>query len=338
MKHIEFAQIGFLHPILSGLESSGVNLTPLVRRAGIEAFDLQDPECYIPFHLYEGLLEQIHHRHGIPDLASEFQEKLHISSCAEWGEMLARRSSMLSVCQKAVKFPNVVFTNQRMRIETHGKISKFEQWFANPGTSGRRHVVDIDNALTLNTFKNIIGDDWEPIEVHIQSDTAFDITQFFPNAKRTRVRTGMPTSAVILDTHLLAQNGHGSEDLASVTEQDFSPPRSVADKVEILLRHTLPGVVPSIREVALMLNTSERSLRRALAEEACTFAELVDNWRREEALKKIHEGRFQIDEIADFLGYLNPPAFFRAFKRWTNFSPNRYRDLDPDFQIQAMAS
>ncbi|MBK1879150.1 helix-turn-helix domain-containing protein [Pelagicoccus mobilis] len=338
MKSCEFAQIGFLHPILSKLQSHGVNLSPYIQNAGIEIFDLQNPETYIPLHLYEKFLNQISRKQGIANIANEFHSQIHLGSCSEFGELISGQTSLLNVCQKAVKFPNVVFTNERLRFTTHGRISKLEQWFVNFDEKRTSQLTGIDNAIMFNAFKLYLGEDWEPVELHYQNDTALDISKYFPNARKTRVRTGMPSTAIVFETDLLTRNSNGNDRLSSTPEPDFSIPASASDKIEILLTQTLPGMVPSIREAAEMLDTSERTLRRALAEESCTFAELVDDWRRKEALRKVNDNRVHIDDISASLGYLNPSAFFRAFKRWTNFTPNRYRDLDPERQALAMAS
>lgn len=76
--------------------------------------------------------------------------------------------------------------------------------------------------------------------------------------------------------------------------------------------------------VAEQLGMSERSLRRQLAEERTSFAEILDRLRHRLALRYL-EDRVSLQQIAWLLGYSEIGAFNHAFKRWTGTSPSRIR-------------
>lgn len=328
MKPCPFAKASFIQPVLDGLTSCGVDPAPIVRRSGLGAFNLGDQECYLPLPLLDKLVDRIEQDQGVRDLAVEFKPLIELSCCGEWGEMLSSSPSMLSVCRKAEAAPDVVFTNERLRLRIEGKVARYEQWFTDPGAAQRTQLIQLNASLMLNTFKLFLGEDWEPLEVHFQCETAMNLEPFFPGARRTRVYTGMPTTGLVLDAGLLGRRASASTPVRNRQPGDFQVPKSCAERVEVLLTSTAPGVVPTIREAANYLDTSERSLRRALAQESATYADLVDQWRCTEALQMMGDGRLRTGEIAEFLGYSNTPSFFRAFKRWTNHTPSSFRDLE----------
>jgi AraC-like DNA-binding protein len=43
------------------------------------------------------------------------------------------------------------------------------------------------------------------------------------------------------------------------------------------------------------------------------------------AFEQLRESRASISDIAEQLGFQEPSAFHRAFKKWTGESPGRYR-------------
>lgn len=65
---------------------------------------------------------------------------------------------------------------------------------------------------------------------------------------------------------------------------------------------------------------SRRTLARALAEEAVTFSELLDELRA--ALAKRY---LPISQIAWLLGYREASSFTNAFGRWTGSTPRQFR-------------
>ncbi len=82
---------------------------------------------------------------------------------------------------------------------------------------------------------------------------------------------------------------------------------------------------PRLALIARQMAVSERTLHRRLAEQGAGFAALVDAVRRERALLLLENRRLSCSEIAFLLGYTEPAAFFRAFKRWEGVTPQAYR-------------
>jgi AraC-like DNA-binding protein len=77
--------------------------------------------------------------------------------------------------------------------------------------------------------------------------------------------------------------------------------------------------------IARRVGVGERSLRRRLAEEeSVTLREVVDAVRRDRARELLDAGR-PVKEVAFLLGFSEPSAFSRAYKRWTGAAPRRER-------------
>ncbi len=86
-----------------------------------------------------------------------------------------------------------------------------------------------------------------------------------------------------------------------------------------LVIEELPGT-PTLDAVAARLSLSARTLRRRLEAEGHTLRELVDEVRRVRADELLARG-VAVKEVAFALGFSEPSAFSRAYKRWTGRAP-----------------
>ena len=83
-----------------------------------------------------------------------------------------------------------------------------------------------------------------------------------------------------------------------------------------------------------------KSLAKALnvqVETMLSYAGLLDKFRRENALKLLDDDRLAIHDVSMLLGFSEPKAFRRAFKRWTGMSPRAHRNLRRMGQLSAAA-
>ena len=76
-----------------------------------------------------------------------------------------------------------------------------------------------------------------------------------------------------------------------------------------------------IDRVAADMGLSRQTLYRRLKEEGATFEELLDGLRHRLALRYLRADQLSVKAAAYRLGFSDPAAFSRAFKRWTGSSP-----------------
>ena len=103
-------------------------------------------------------------------------------------------------------------------------------------------------------------------------------------------------------------------------------PRSSAftREVERTIEPMLASGPVRIDEVAKALGLSRQTLYRRLKMEGVTFEALLDGLRRRLAIKLIRDEGVPVKEAAWRLGFSDPAAFSRAFKRWTGRSPRDF--------------
>lgn len=96
-----------------------------------------------------------------------------------------------------------------------------------------------------------------------------------------------------------------------------------------LVRNRLHAIAPADRPgfdaLAAALGLSPATLRRRLAAEGQGYAEIRETLLQEDALRLLRSGDLTVAETAERLGYSEPGAFHRAFRRWTGQSPGAVR-------------
>jgi AraC-like DNA-binding protein len=102
---------------------------------------------------------------------------------------------------------------------------------------------------------------------------------------------------------------------------------AVTDAVRRYLAGELCNGEPTLEQIAPRLHMSARTLHRRLEDEGTSFRQILTEVRRELATRHLSERRLAIGEIAFLLGFSEPSAFHRAFKRWTGYAPLTYREL-----------
>jgi AraC-like DNA-binding protein len=77
--------------------------------------------------------------------------------------------------------------------------------------------------------------------------------------------------------------------------------------------------------VAEKLGISVRNLQRRLKEVGTNYQTILDDCREVLALKLINDDTLALYEVAYKVGFNEPSAFYKAFKRWTGKRPGDYR-------------
>ena len=111
------------------------------------------------------------------------------------------------------------------------------------------------------------------------------------------------------------------EETIAVRSSNSSPFRT---EVENIIVPLLPHSEAQARKVAQRMNLSERTLARRLAAEGLSFSEILDQMRRELAIRYL-EQNLRASDITWRLGFQQPSAFSHACRRWTGKSPSEFR-------------
>ncbi len=106
------------------------------------------------------------------------------------------------------------------------------------------------------------------------------------------------------------------------------PPASVdstTDRIRQFIGEDFRQEMPSFEALTRFLNMSARTLRRRLEKEGTSYQRIKDNARRDAAISMLSQRGLTVSDVAEMVGFSDPSAFHRSFKKWTGRSPGSYR-------------
>ena len=95
--------------------------------------------------------------------------------------------------------------------------------------------------------------------------------------------------------------------------------------VENAISSVLPHGKVLAEDVARNLGMSERTLARKLSDEELNFTQILQQLRRDLAVRYLDDPKLHVSKIAWLLGIREVSAFTHAYKRWTGKTPRQMR-------------
>jgi AraC-like DNA-binding protein len=83
----------------------------------------------------------------------------------------------------------------------------------------------------------------------------------------------------------------------------------------------------TVKKIASDLGTSKRTISKRLADHGTSFDQLIDDIRKDLAMRYLDEGSVKVKELGFSLGFSTEASFSAAFKSWTGKTPGETRAL-----------
>ena len=315
------------------LQSHKVNTGPLLDRLGIDRRDLnfgqQVPARHFATILDYGAVRTKDAHFGL-HRGSGFQIK-------NGGVLAYLAASAVSVNDALLNFrryASVVCDGFSVELEHDDEGVQLLLHVSDPIWKRCRHLGEFTAARTICALRLITGMDLSPVYVHFKhphAESASECRRLF----RCSIDYGVHADTIKLPKKALAiriptadsRLGHMLQSYADtllhqVRAKDGD---SLEEEVMNAITHHLRSGTVSLRDVAAQLNLGERTLRRRLQAAHVSFAELLDRVRLKLANDWLTRSDFDLKHISFLLGYSEPAAFSRAYKRWTGRPPGLTR-------------
>jgi AraC-like DNA-binding protein len=325
----------FASALLELAVAKGAGRRDLLERAGIEAEALQDREARIPFARWVALMRAGQEASGDPALALHFGEAFDMADLSVLGLMGRSAETSAEGFEILNRFWRLVAD-----IDTEGEerfelvAEKGETWlvdtrlnpnespevseagFAQMAEMGRRMLPDVQHFRSVH-FTHSAPAYRSEYDRIFQVPVVFDSDRnAFLMPKGWEARRIAPQSRYAMD--ILSAHAEGLLDR-------LDSAASMAGRVEALLAPMLPGGQAGAGAIAARLGLSTQTLYRRLKTEGVTFDSVLEALRRKLAIHYLREKKLSAKETGYRLGFSDPAAFSRAFKRWTGSTPSVFR-------------
>jgi len=212
-------------------------------------------------------------------------------------------------------------------------LMRLEYQIAAPDIIDRRQDAELSLGMFLNVFRDCLGQQWVPEEVHFEHPRPLESDEH-QKAFGAPVYFSLPHNALLFRPEIMSeQMPYSDAKLMGVMQMclkrlsnEENRCASIIDRVKAVIRAKLPNGHPTLGDVADTLRIGPSVIQSKLAAEGLMYKELVELVRRELAMAYIKQRHLPFSEIALLLGYSELSAFSRAVHRWTGQSPRACRD------------
>jgi len=321
----------FVEAVLDSLRNKGVDGLPLLEKSGIPAALLSLPDARISAAHYTALL-----RHTAETLDDEFygldSRRMKVGSFALMCHAVVHCRRLDQAVARALQFFNLMLDDIRGDLIADGKQMRLV--LTEKDTSRPTPILG-QEALLMFTHKLACWLVNRRIPI-IKAEFRFAEppqgleyrVMFCPDLSFGREKTVLTFDRHYFELPVVRGEGGLAEFLRRAPENllvQYKDSQSLASKVRKRLRHLPPPDWPSFEEMAEDLGSSPSTLRRRLEGEGQSYQMIKDQLRRDMAINLLDDGSRSVSDIALELGFTEPSAFHRAFRKWTGARPGEYR-------------
>jgi AraC-like DNA-binding protein len=332
MASIPMAGGGLSRLAIARLESAGVPVAPLLRRAGLTPEAIADPEERLSVRSQIKFLDEA--ATALKDdclgftLAREFDPReigllyYVMASSQTLGDGLRRVARYSQITNEAI----VVRYQEGNRLLINLTYSGVPR-------HSDRHQIEFCMFGVLRVCRMLTGQKLVPQHfsiAHHRSGGTPEMARFVG----TKVEFGADRDefALNLDARellLIHADTHLNDLLLKYCEAALADrkgnPSELRTRVENAISSLLPHGRVIVRDVARSLGMSERTLARNLSDEGLNFTEVLQQLRRDLAVRYLNDRKLHVSKIAWLIGFNEVSAFTHAFKRWTGKTPREMR-------------
>ncbi len=181
----------------------------------------------------------------------------------------------------------------------------------------------------MSVLQSALGANWRPLAIDFRFVEPITEIYHSPDLNPSHLRFGRPRAAIAMASPHLSMllNGASSANDLINTADVGNMPISLKTQVVTAMNSMLSERVPTVARIEDITNLSLRTLQRKLHREGSSFRQLLEQTRLQRAHELLTDTDMPIAEISSLLGYANPPAFTRSFKRWSAITPITYRQV-----------
>lgn len=328
--------IAIVRNIIQFVASQGFDPNCLYNAANIEATWLEDPDRQVSGEVLKKLWREAVEKTGDRDLGLHIGEAFDLSAIGIVGYVLLNCQTYGQVLEKLSQYTRLFSQG----VAIHHRICEgWVQCDCEIVGDVKNYLLDEPRQPIESTFASLVTATQQltgkklPVQTvwfqHSSPQDCSEHQRIFPGTVLFSQGTNRIVFAVdCLDWPVRSANLN----LLSVFENHAATmlahqhrTQAYSQKVAQAIAQNLQGELPTIEAIARHLMVSIRQLQRELQAEHTSYQQILDETRKELALRHLINPEISIHDVAFLLGFSEPSAFHRAFKRWTGQTPRNYR-------------
>lgn len=322
------------HPskLIQFSQQLGVGLDSLLVNTNISPEQINKRKGYISYLQYAQLVNNAIRCTGKADLGLLFGKELNISSHGIIGFASMCRATIKDAINIAAKYKKTVSPITRMRLDIVDETATLYIEHVLGTKDLEAFFIEVLFSSLLSNMRYLSHESSPAVDLFFKHQQPEYLKSYQDNLGGT-LHFDQPNNMIqcgksLLDTKLVLSNSAASND---AEKQCIDKVNELYDRdsLVVIVRDQLVkqvGYFPTLLEVASNLGTSSSTLKRKLKENKTSYQAILDDVRKELALKYLNNGCISIDDIAHKLSFKEGSNFRRAFKKWTGMTAVEYRE------------
>lgn len=309
----------------------GLNPVELAQQAGIDAAALANPDDRVPVSACCRLLELTAEKAACPTFALQMAETRQRFGTGVINILLAHKRTLREVLLAAAEYRHLLNEALAVYVEDAGAtVTIREELVVESGTSTRQ-AIELALGVLARHSSALLGNHWKPRAVHFTHAPHADLTfhrRFFGCPLEFRSDfNGFVCAAADLDY----PNPAADPELVRYAESlaaplNLSGTASTALEARKAIYLLLPLEQATLESVARHLRLSVRTMQRQLESTDTSFSDLVEEVRRDLAVRYMSNPRYPIGRVAALLGYSQQGSFTNWFASRFGMTPRDWRN------------
>lgn len=327
---------GYAKSLLDFAVSKGADARRLLSHAQVADEDLADQDNRVPFTRFVALMRAAKDETNNPALALEFGAASDLRKYSVVGLISHASANMLEALMQLNRYGRLVVDIAGLADGARFQLSSVngERWMED-----RRANPNEFPELTESTWSRFIAVTRNDFPQHTYALEAH-VTHAAPAYRRKYEELWQ--IPVTFGSHWNAIRSNPSWDQVQIQPDnryvfgvltdrgdallsELEAAKTMRGRVEALIMPILHTGDVSADTIASKLGTSRQTVYRNLKAEGVTFEQVLDALRHRMALHYLAGRKVSVNETAYLVGFSEPSAFSRAFKRWTGKSPREFR-------------
>ena len=329
---IPMAQGGLARLAIARLESAGVPAEPLLRSAGLSPEAMADPEERLSVQGQVAFLNEAAAALNDDCLGFTLARDFDLREIGLLYYVMASSGMLGDALKRLARYSRV--TNEALVFGyREGNRVTINLSYSGVPRHSDKHQIEFCMFALLRACRVLTGHNLVPRQFsisHYRSEGASEMARFVG----TKVEFGADADEIALDiesrelplTHADPYlNKLLQKDCEAALAERKGDVSQIRTRVENAISSLLPhGRVP-VENVARNPGMSRRTLARKLSEEGLNFTDILQQLRRDLAVRYLADRKLHVSKIAWLLGFNEVSAFTHAFKRWTGKAPREIR-------------
>jgi AraC-like DNA-binding protein len=329
---IPMAGGGLSRLAIARLQSAGVPVVPLLRRVGLTPEVIADSEERLSVRSQVALLDEAAIALKDDRLGFTLARDFDLREIGLLYYVMASSQTLGDALKRIARYSKV--TNEALVFGyREGNRLIINLSYSGVPRHSERHQIEFCMFAALRICRVLTGQNLVPQHftiAHHRSEGTSEMARFVG----TKVEFGADTDefALNLDARalpLIHSDPYLNDLLLKYCEAALADRRGNTSQLRTRVENAISSVLPHgrvlVEDVARSLGMSERTLARKLSDEGLNFTEILQQLRRDLAVRYLDDRKLHVSKIAWLLGFHEVSAFTHAFKRWTGKTPREVR-------------